>query len=124
MSFVCNKCGKILKNLTGFKQHKKFCVLSKNKIQEIKSLYLSGLLLTEIIKKGYSKKNIVFYIKDIKRKHNASKNLKKSYLIGTRKKITSNTFGIEKYQCVKCKRFFKLTKLEIYILLVCLLVKL
>jgi very-short-patch-repair endonuclease len=81
--------------------------LSKDKIQQIKNLYLSGLLLTEIVRKGYSERQVKFYIKDIKREHNPSECLKKSYLIGTRQKVTSSCFiNLKKQQCAECKRFF------------------
>jgi very-short-patch-repair endonuclease len=90
--------------LTGFIQHKRNCVLSKTEINKIRNLYISGMLFTEIVRRGYSEKLVKFYIKDIKRKHNASECLKKSYLIGTRQKVISSCF--KKQQCTQCKRFF------------------
>ena len=85
----CKKCDRFFKNVTGFNQHKLRCVLSREEIQKIRSLYLSGLSLTEIVRMGYSESQVKTYIKDIKRNFNASESLKKSYKNG-RKKTKKN----------------------------------
>ena len=100
----CDRCDRVFKNIAGFAVHKLHCALSRDDIQKIRSFYLSGLSLTEIVRMGFLEPQVKTHIKDIKRKFNASESLKKAYQSGRKK--TSTGFKSKHVYCDKCKKFF------------------
>lgn len=59
---LCDKCGRP-KNL----QHDRWCVYSKEQIQEVRELYNSGLSSSKIVKLGFNKTLVCFSLRGIKR---------------------------------------------------------
>jgi very-short-patch-repair endonuclease len=101
MKLKCEKCNKQFVSPGGFSVHIKRCLLTKDVRQKIRDLYLSGMLISSIIKLGFKRCTINLCINDIKR--SLSQTSKIAHKNQNRKKTTLKP---KKYECIceKCGR--------------------
>lgn len=100
MSLQCENCNRFFSNYAGFVLHKKYCTISKNEKLKIRDLYLSGLILIDIMKLGYTRTQINHCIEDVKR--SKSEVMKISHAKENRKKIVFK----KNITCINCYRTF------------------